>query len=61
MFTHARLAFEFLPAGKVRPTVAVDSAPLLHDQRALKGELPSTRSRRRRPGYAPPCWRSRST
>ena len=40
MFTHARLAFEFLPAGKVRPTVAVDSAPLLHDQRALKGEPP---------------------
>ena len=40
MFTHARLAFEFLPAGKVRPTVAVDSAPLLHLQRALKGEPP---------------------
>lgn len=40
MFTHLTLAFEFLPAGKVRPSAIGDSAPLLHDARALEGRRP---------------------
>ncbi|KAK7242749.1 hypothetical protein SO694_00015048 [Aureococcus anophagefferens] len=35
MFTNARVAFEFLPSGKMHPTLSVDSAPLLYDARAL--------------------------